>query len=297
MTDANFNNQLVFNDIDLGFEFENLNINVELISSRTFSNGLYYDNHLHSSYEFHYVVNGNGNVNISGTDYELNAGDFYLTGPGVVHAQYPDHYDPMVEYCIKCNISLDKKGKDTLFENESKEIYDTLHEHKGIVLKDSNNMQYLFERAFSEINSKKPWYITEFKNSIFQIIIASARNITSKSQSDNEFPIKSLNVSRMDFVRTYIRDNLAGSLKIDDIARHLFMSSRQLNRIVSEETGCSVHEYIIQQKIEVARKLLRRSDLKIKDIAYMTGFSSEAHFSSSIKKYTGDCAKNLRNDG
>ena len=58
-----------------------------------------------------------------------------------------------------------------------------------------------------------------------------------------------------------------------------------------QETGMTLTEYILKEKTEEAKRLLRYSDKPINAISAYLGFSSQSHFSSVFKKYT-NCLPN-----
>ncbi|NJD01366.1 MAG: AraC family transcriptional regulator [Ruminiclostridium sp.] len=288
--------QRILDEIEIKFNIENLFISVDFINIQSFAQGMYFDYHMHSNYEFHYIVDGKGVVNINGKEYNLEMGDFYLTGPGIVHAQFTDDNNPMFEYALKCSIWMEGEAANCFTGNECRHIFDILRKHHGKVVKDSNSLRFLFEKAFEEVYLKKPWYYMELKNIIFEILVASARNIAEEFIADYDIPRKNINNSRMEFIKSFINDNVDKVLTADTIAQHLFLSTRQLARIVKEETGCSIHEYIMLQKVEKVRKLLGNPQTKLHQIAEMTGFSSEFHLSSAVKKWGGKSPGELRKE-
>ena len=59
--------------------------------------------HSNSSYEIHYTAHGRGRVLIGEAAYTVEPGTVYVTGPNVLHAQFSDALDPVVEYCLYLN--------------------------------------------------------------------------------------------------------------------------------------------------------------------------------------------------
>jgi len=72
-----------------------------------------------------------------------------------------------------------------------------------------------------------------------------------------------------------------------------------LNRLFLRQTGTTAHQYLLNIRIEAAKKLLLNTDLPLSDIAEQTGFNSSAHFSSYFRKTCGaspsEYRKNLKN--
>ena len=59
--------------------------------------------------------------------------------------------------------------------------------------------------------------------------------------------------------------------------------------------GINLIEYVNQQKIEEAKRLLRESTLKLYEISDMLGFNNSFYFSRVFKKVTGMTPKDYRN--
>lgn len=277
-------------EIELAFRYECLAVMVDFIHIEIFPPGEGYDFHTHSNYEFHYIYKGKGMVILNGEEYVLSQGSFYLTGPGVVHKQLADDTDPMVEYALKCDIKVDKLVSEQA-EGHTKAEYryllNILTKKAFHVVEDKHNLNELFEKALEEAYYKRPGYYTQIKNAVLNIIVAAARNFSCETDVKYDVPKRDLNSYRMRMVQSYIADNYNKNITCIELARHVFLSSRQLNRIIKAETGYSVHDYIVFQKIEIIKELLTTTQLNLSSIAENTGFSSEFHLSNTFKKWVG----------
>ena len=69
--------------------------------------------HSNSSYEIHYTAHGRGRVLIGETAYGVEPGTVYVTGPNVLHAQFSDALDPVVEYCLYLNCRSARRPQGT----------------------------------------------------------------------------------------------------------------------------------------------------------------------------------------
>ncbi|MBO9592796.1 MAG: substrate-binding domain-containing protein [Niabella sp.] len=89
-----------------------------------------------------------------------------------------------------------------------------------------------------------------------------------------------------------IEKNLANEhFSVQDLCRELGLSKIQLYRKVKPLLQMGVNEYILNQRIQKARYLIRQGGLSFAEIAYQTGFSSPSYFSTSFKKITGETPK------
>ncbi len=96
-------------------------------------------------------------------------------------------------------------------------------------------------------------------------------------------------------VSNYILHHLSESITTDAIAKELFMSRSHLSHSFKAETGMALSDFIMQKKIEEAKKLLHYSTKSLSAISTYLGFSSQSHFSRVFKKYVGENPSVYRN--
>jgi len=75
------------------------------------------------------------------------------------------------------------------------------------------------------------------------------------------------------------------TVTIQEIARHLQISAGHLGRVYSRTAGHTLEEYLIRQRLEVARRLLLDPRLHVAEVADRSGFCNPAYFASVFKKY------------
>ena len=86
-------------------------------------------------------------------------------------------------------------------------------------------------------------------------------------------------------VANYVRHHLSESISVDAMAEELFLSRPYLSAKFKQETGQTLTDYILNEKTEEAKRLLRYSDKTASAIAAYLGFSSHGHFCKVFKKY------------
>lgn len=69
-------------------------------------------------------------------------------------------------------------------------------------------------------------------------------------------------------VTDYINDCLTQTIKVQDLAELLGISRFHFSRLFKQTTGISPHQYVMQQRIELAKQLLKQ-DLAITDIVIL----------------------------
>lgn len=95
-------------------------------------------------------------------------------------------------------------------------------------------------------------------------------------------------------VANYVQHHLSDAIKTEDIAGALYMSRPYLSKKFKEETGENIADFILKEKTEEAKRLLRYSDKSLTAIGSYLGFSSPSHFSRVFKTYVGITPREYR---
>lgn len=86
----------------------------------------------------------------------------------------------------------------------------------------------------------------------------------------------------------YINGHLhLSSLKVAEVAAVANISPFYFSRLFRQSTGLSPHKYITQRRLEVAKQLLKKTNLPIIEISAEVGFNSQSHFITLFKKHVG----------
>jgi AraC family transcriptional regulator of adaptative response / methylphosphotriester-DNA alkyltransferase methyltransferase len=86
---------------------------------------------------------------------------------------------------------------------------------------------------------------------------------------------------------TVIMREYATQLSVDDVARRLFCSRRQLQRVFLD-AGTSFRTVCRQARMAAARKLLRaRPDMTVREVAHAVGYRQPAQFAKAFRREAG----------
>jgi AraC family transcriptional regulator len=88
-------------------------------------------------------------------------------------------------------------------------------------------------------------------------------------------------------LESYVRENLARDLSLDELARLLGISVRHLSRAVRQARGVSVHRWIADCRLQEARRLLTETDAPIYEIARRSAFHSASAFTAAFRAASG----------
>lgn len=92
----------------------------------------------------------------------------------------------------------------------------------------------------------------------------------------------------------YVGDNLAGSLTLSEISRAANISPYHFSRLFKESTGLSPHQYVIRERVERAKELLRSTGLPLHEVAALAGFADQSHMGRHLKRLLGVSPTRLR---
>jgi len=243
--------------------------------------------HAHSTFEFHFIASGDCLVEVEGRSFDAGAGCFFLTGPGVYHAQKPGRSPELVEYSLNCEIRRPAAAA----EGGSGGIgwlHEVLLEAPCAPTPDSYGAFPLFETALREADRRLPGFETEVRHLVVLLLVSAARALRTQRAQLREEPDEAVyDDLRMGRMERFVADNLKADIGPADLAALLNLSERQVGRIVRRCKGYATKKFITRTKLKAAKHLLATTDLVLKEIAERLGFSNENHFSSVFKKHEG----------
>jgi AraC-like DNA-binding protein len=86
-----------------------------------------------------------------------------------------------------------------------------------------------------------------------------------------------------------LEGNLGLQITLSQVAQEVGLSSRQVHRLFIKHNGKSFHQWLMNQRLEYARKLLTQKGkvMQVKEIAFQCGFQSPTYFSNIFRKIYG----------
>ncbi|KYC37829.1 AraC family transcriptional regulator [Scytonema hofmannii PCC 7110] len=94
----------------------------------------------------------------------------------------------------------------------------------------------------------------------------------------------------------YINEHLTDKekLSLEKIATKLNISHYYFCRLFKQSTGMAPHQYLIQQRVERAKQLLKHTKRTVTDVAIECGFANQSHFAKHFRQHTGVTPKEFR---
>ena len=95
-----------------------------------------------------------------------------------------------------------------------------------------------------------------------------------------------LTPGQLNRAKALMSEDLAGRIRLDQIAKACNLSVRHFSRAFRQSSGLPPHQWLLNQRIERAKELLRDPKLSLLDIAIACGFGDQSHFSRAFSKMT-----------
>ena len=88
----------------------------------------------------------------------------------------------------------------------------------------------------------------------------------------------------LDFIKNYIDEHFTQNIKIEDLAEQIFYSPDYFCKLFKEKFGITPKAYILDMRINFAKKLLNETQLSLTKISELCGFSDYVQFNKFYKK-------------
>lgn len=291
-------NRIMYDDLEIKFEIKNLLVNVLYFRYEPPLSDWNVKSHCHSSYELHYIPSGNGTLITDQAKFKLHPGTLYLTGPGIYHEQFTEVNNPMDEYCINFDFKIINnhyKTKSVLNNSDTDEFINALTQNNFWFGQEHSSLIETFESIIKELESKKIGYDIFVSNLLSQVIIHLVRCLTQQRISSETIPQKALDDRRRLILDWFLGGESPTLLSLEALSEKLGLSIRQLNRVIKDYYHMTYNEILLRSKLQNAKYLLKHSQMRLDDIANISGFSSSGYFCSMFKRSEGVTPTEYRN--
>ena len=238
-------------------------------------------------YELIVVTEGTAYLRLNNKEYELRKGEFLIFPPSAKQAGYRKSSCAFYWLHFSCNHPVGTKVTDE-FPKEQPDDTIYVPEHgrienpeKLIIM-----MKHLQDNVRSYHNSVHNNYVcTTILSEIYSQFLAKA------GKENASLKRKQL----VNDIQDYIQWNRNSDLKVSHIAEHFGYNQRYLTTLFSTVAGIPLKQYIIREKIELAKFLLCDTNAAISEIAYRSGFQDSHGFMKVFKKSVGLTPTQYRN--
>ncbi len=220
---------------------------------------------------FEYVISGEGEVLVDGAWQSVRAGDFYILRCGEAHDYRASRSDPW----------------EKLWVNYVADYTDSLLSSYGVKsgVYHSESVKVYFEELIKLTKASSLDEHTAFSIADrIHKIIRSAAIENERSETEDKYGIRRL-------ISTYIYKKI----NLDELAEKLHMSKSNMIREFKKSYGVTPYNYLLEQKMESAKILLKETKLSIREIADKLCIFDEHYFSTVFYKKVGIRPREYRN--
>ena len=226
--------------------------------------------HLHGSFEFITVTEGEMTVTIDKTQYILKAGNSVLIFPNQIHS-----------------LSTEKQSRHILciFSPQLVRSYNNIYANKI----PTDNMfvldKFYVEQYATLHNSKNILKVKGFLYSVCAEFDLHATYVERKNKNED----------LLFKIFQFVENNYMTDCSLDALATGISYHSVYLSRYFKHHTGLTFTDYVNRYRINEAAYILKNSQQKILDIAYDCGLDSLRSFNRNFKAIMGITPNEYRN--
>ena len=241
------------------------------------------DFHYHDFCKVLLLISGSGGYNVEGQRYNLQAGDVVLIGNRCVHRpEFPAGlpYERIIIYIDPAFLrrhSMDDCDLEAVFSGA-----------EGHVLRTDDfsrrRLMALAEALEREMAIEEYGRVLVSRSQLLQLIVEIARSLR-RSNSNRPAPIVPSDERILELLE-YIDAHLDEELSVEQLAERAYLSKFHFMRKFKAETGQSLHEYISQRRLLLARALIGQGE-NVTEVCFKTGFRSYSSFFRAYVKLFG----------
>lgn len=211
---------------------------------------------------FEYIVSGKGYIFLNGKWHNLIEGDMYIIGKLDERNIYADAADPMHK----------------IWFSFSSEYIDSMLLHYGVNsgvfhVDVKGYFEKIYEASTSSALQKEKLFTVA--DNLHKIIMTVADTYNVED------------VSIIAKIESELIASVYSKTSLDEIAARLFMSKANLIRIFKKQKGVTPYQFLLDERIKIAKALLLTTSMSVKSISEKLSFADEHYFSHLFKEKIG----------
>jgi AraC-like DNA-binding protein len=238
--------------------------------------------HMHPVWEFYLQLDGQSQWESAGTRYVLRPGSFFAAPPNVRHAM--EEEPKAKHHYFFAAMRLEK-----ILERHPA-LKEAWRQRRCVHFPHGESVMPPFRQLIREVSMRLPHRGEGLRAALDYLVIEASR-LFERSAEDRVL------VPGHPAVQTaaqLLQNHPAQPWRLADLGRLAGVSPNHLVQLFRREIGLSPHQYLLRQRIERAKEMLRGSDVPITQMALELGFSSSQHFAKMFRHLAGCSAVQFR---
>ncbi|SHO44442.1 response regulator [Anaerocolumna xylanovorans] len=149
------------------------------------------------------------------------------------------------------------------------------------------NLPHYEEASFWQISEQI--YHFRYFSDIRLLIMETLDKVAARIEQEQQSPRHAINL-----VDKYIRGHYGEELSLNILADKVYLTPRYLSSLFIQETGFGINKYIKNIRMEKAKELLVKTNMKISDICQEVGYSNVSYFCKSFQEDFGTTPDKFR---
>ena len=233
--------------------------------------------HWHDEYEFVMVEKGNALCVINGETIELTENEALLLHSGDLHSIHGDTNAKIIAIVASSTL-----WEDEIFTSSFKEParFQSIFTNNDPL---ERSVIDILKQIVNIYNDKNFGYGFVIKSKILELfaLLITNNRFTYSNKSSLKFP------SELKNLMNYVHEHYAEEISLSALSSISFYSETYIIKLFKRYTNLTPAKYVLQYRLEIAKKTLRKTAKSNLDIALSCGFNSETYFIRAFKKFYG----------
>ena len=244
--------------------------------------GIRPDYHYHEFAKILLLVSGSGSYVVDGQRYSIRSGDAVLIGSGCVHRpefEVGVPYERVILY-----ISPEFLQRQSVQDCDLTECFTGHHGH--VLRADENQRTRIFQLAADlekELSGNEYGREILSNSLLLRLLVQIIRGLRKNREQTGLMEPKNDRI--LELIR-YMDAHITEDINIDTLAERIYLSKYHMMRLFRKETGITVHDYLTQKRLLLARDHIR-AGLSATDACYRSGWRSYSSFTRAYAKQFG----------
>lgn len=255
----------LYNQIFDHMEIELKNVGHTLCDQSWYSQNSYFE---YDSIGF--VLDGSIWIRYNDTEFVAQSGELYYIPGGNIQSFHTHQCHTATKYW--CHFSAQLSGS---------RLYDFIHIPNHVTCSSVDMYANLFQTMLKAYRVDAIGNSLLYQSKLLELIHGYINH------HSNQLSLKNNQLTNdMHHIIAYIEKNISNPLSIKELADIAGFSTNYFIELFKRYFHITPHQYIINQKMSMAKTLLTCTDLTVKEISTQLGFSSQNYFSEIFKNHT-----------
>lgn len=252
--------------------------------------------HRHEYMQINYVFHGKGKHIIGDHAFEIIKGDIFVIPPyiphnisagedslGIFEFEFePEYINQNFESIENVESFFDFAYIEPFLVSES-----NVKPRLNLVGKQQVEVENILNEALYEFNTRNAGFVLLVKSLLLKLLVLVGREFTKDLESSETRSIFDRHRDSIFNSIKYINENYAEDMNCEDIARKFMLSKSYYSYLFKSITSKTFTEYVNGIRISKAMEILKKTDKRVVDICYETGFNNVNHFNRLFRQHVG----------